>query len=86
MDTKRELKPRRSLNGKSLRKSSACFLEVRIARSVMSHVTEKHSPTNEAMANTLNAGYESQLTHNLKKIMNKTYKLQNYELDTTITI
>jgi len=61
MDTKRELKPRRSLSGKSLRKSLACFREVRMVRNIMRPVTEKQSPISEAMANTSNAGLPSKL-------------------------
>ncbi|RYR00169.1 hypothetical protein Ahy_B07g088269 [Arachis hypogaea] len=55
METNRELRPARSFSGKLLRKSLATFLEVRMERNIMSPVTEKHSPTREARANTSNA-------------------------------
>ena len=56
IDTKRELNPRRSFSG---RKSLASFREVRMARNIMSPVTENQSPMKEAMANASNAGLPS---------------------------
>ncbi|PNX85157.1 hypothetical protein L195_g041224 [Trifolium pratense] len=61
MATKRELNPRRSLNGKSRRKSLACFREVRIERNMMSPVTEKQRPMSEEIAKTSNAGLPSSI-------------------------
>lgn len=59
MDTKRELKPKRSFKGKLLRKSWACFRDVSMARNMMSAVTEKQRPMSEAMANASKAGWPS---------------------------
>ena len=61
MDTKRELNPRRSFNGKFLLKSLDCCLDVSTARNRTSAVREKQSETNEATANTLNEGSPSKV-------------------------
>jgi len=61
MDRKRELRPRKTLNGKDLRKSLDSFGEEGMVRNVMSAVTEKQSPTSEATANTWNSGLPSKL-------------------------
>nr|KYP60902.1 hypothetical protein KK1_023321 [Cajanus cajan] len=59
METKSELRPKRSFNGRLLRKSWACFREVRMARNMIRAVTEKQSPMREAMAKASSAGCPS---------------------------
>ncbi|KAL4299033.1 hypothetical protein AHAS_Ahas17G0060400 [Arachis hypogaea] len=56
MDTNRELNPRSSFVGNPLRKSLASFREVRMARNIISPVTEKQSPIRDETVNASNAG------------------------------
>lgn len=56
MDTNSDVKPTRSLLGKTVPKSFSWYLEVRMARNMITAVTEKQRATREAMAKMSNAG------------------------------
>ncbi|KAJ9696090.1 hypothetical protein PVL29_008373 [Vitis rotundifolia] len=53
-DIKRHVKPSNSFLGKSLRKSFWWYLELRMARNVITEVTEKERPIRDETAKTIN--------------------------------
>ncbi|KAJ9696110.1 hypothetical protein PVL29_008384 [Vitis rotundifolia] len=59
MDKKSDVKPTRSFLGKSMRKSLSWYREVRMARNMITALTEKQSATREDMAKMSNAGLSS---------------------------
>ncbi|CAK7346528.1 unnamed protein product [Dovyalis caffra] len=56
MDTNNDVKPIKTLFGRSFLKSLGWYLEVSIARNMTTEVTEKQRATRDEIANTLNSG------------------------------
>lgn len=57
IEIKSDVSPTNNFLGRSAPKSFSWNLEVRMARNMITEVTEKHSATSEDMANTLKAGW-----------------------------